>query len=419
MRVPAPRLLLCATFAAFVTACSHARPAPTEPGAAAPGLAPPSARSSAGGLTLRGQPIPERALAARLQDFDAPAGVVVLHYYGAGGWGIRWGKSYLLAAPYFTNHSVQRLLASQVSSLVQIVPDEAAVRAGFAGTPVGEVTAVLIAHGHVDHVADVPGFFAEGLIAGKPALIADRSTVNILAAMTSRFGCVAPLDYGSGDETARCPLAGMRITPAHHGHAPHLNLAGLDVAAYGGYVKQPRPELPSSADDFKLGNTWAFLIDLLNERGEVAFRIHYTDAAASPPHGFFSKEKVAERDVDLHISCVPGFEETDDYPGPLLRHHKVRYVIGGHWEDFLQPRSDPLEPLRVVLDDTALERFVDIVERELPERRGVAPLNKTESDCAPDRCGPHGAAWTLPVPGETFRFSTGPSAGPVASPPHR
>lgn len=362
---------------------------------------------------VRSERLPEQVLAARPEDFKAASDVAVLHYYGAGGWGIQWRNNYLLTAPYFSNHSIPSLLASLASDSLPLRPKEAEIRAGFAGTPVSKTNVILLGHGHVDHAADVPAFFGDGLISGRPALIADRSTVNELAPIADRFGCVAAIDYPHvEDAVARCAVDGIRITPIHHAHAPHLGVGGFEAAAFGGFVKEPRSTLPARADDFKLGNTWAYLIDLLDERGAIAFRIHYVDAAGSPPHGLLPQKLAGERDVDVHIACVPGFEQVDDYPEAILRYHRVRYVMAAHWEDFLQPRSAQLSPLRVILDGSAMDRFVDIVERSVPAAGGVAPLNKSDGDCAaPARCGPHGATWTVPAPGETFQFATGAQTG--------
>ncbi|HEY3445251.1 MAG TPA: hypothetical protein VGK67_02760 [Myxococcales bacterium] len=357
---------------------------------------------------LRKQPIAEHPFSSRAADFEADPGTVVMHYYGSGGWGIRWRNNYLLAAPYFSNHSVQRLLASMALPNSRLSPNEKEVRGGLEGTPVAQTNILLLGHGHIDHVADVPAFFADGLIAGQPTLIADRSTVNELAPVAGHFGCVSSLEFGGEQEAmARCPLDGIRITPIQHGHAPHANPLGIEVAAFGGSVKEPRTTAPGVAGDYKLGGTWAFLIDLLDERGEVAFRIHYVDSAASPPNGLLPKSRMDGRAVDVHIACVPGFEQSEDYPETLLRHFGARYVMAGHWEDFFQPRGEPLRPLRMVLDDPALERFVDSVERSVPRASALSPVNKAETDCAaPGRCGPHGPGWTLPIPGETFRFRT-------------
>ncbi|MBX7113538.1 MAG: hypothetical protein K1X64_04320 [Myxococcaceae bacterium] len=237
--------------------------------------------------------------------------------------------------------------------------------------------------------------------------MADRSTVNLLAAMSKRFGCVAAVDYRDPVGSAnKCPIDRVRITPVHHAHAPHLNIVGLDVAAYGGRQKDPLRALPTHADDYKLGTTWAYLIDLLDEQGKVVFRIHYTDAAATPPHGLASASVIAERDVDVAIACVPGFEQSDDYPAGLIENQRARYVFAAHWEDFFQPRQEILSPLRQVLDAPAIERFIDVVDAQLPRSRGVVPLNKGAACSRAKPCGPHGQAWALPVPGETFHFQT-------------
>ncbi len=361
---------------------------------------------SSDALTLHGQKVPEHVFKADLKDFDAAPGVAVLHYYGSGGWGIQWGKTYVLAAPYFSNHSVARLLGSQtVGSLLKVEPKQLAVREGVEGTPIANTTAIIIGHGHVDHTGDVPALFDQGLITTKPALIADASTTNQLAALSARFGCIAPIDFADPEgSAAKCAVEGVRITPIHNAHAPHLNLVGLDVAAFGGFTKEPMHEAPSRSEDFKLGNTWAYLIDLLDAHGKVVFRIHYVDAVGSPPHALVPKELLKERDVDLHIACVPGFEQADYYPDAVLKIDKVKYVLLGHWEDFFQPQSEPLRPLRQVLNEDSMNRFVDIVEREVPHATTVTPLGACS---ATKPCGPRGEAWALPIPGETFQFATG------------
>jgi hypothetical protein len=349
-------------------------------------------------LIIHGQKVPEHVLKADPKNFEAPPGTVVMHYYGSGGWGILWRGTYVLAAPYFSNHSVTSLLGSDMVDS-KIVPKPMEVRAGVEGTPIAQTKLMLIGHGHVDHTGDVPALFDQGLITGKPALMADRSTTNQLAALSSRFSCITAVDYtNEHTASAQCPVENVRVTPIHHAHAPHLNLIGLDVAAFGGHVKEPAHDPPSTAADYKLGNTWAFLIDLLDEKGNVAFRIHYVDAVGTPPHGMAPHALLKEREVDVHIACVPGFEQADFYPEAMIKHHHVKYVLMGHWEDFFQPTSEPLRPLRQVLNGPAMERFVDAVEKELPKAQGVVPLQTPQV---------HGEAWALPVPGETFQFAVG------------
>jgi hypothetical protein len=366
-------------------------------------------------FVLKGQRVPKHVLTAKAADFEVPADVAVLHYYGSGGWGVQWRGNYLLLAPYFSNHDLSRF--ADIFHGREIVPNTDAVRTGFAGTPVAKTKAVVVGHGHIDHAGDVPAFFGQGLMsnATQPVLIADRSTTNLLAPLGEKsgfFDCVEAIDYDKLEDFGkRCATPGFHITPIHHAHAPHLNVGGVELAVYGGFVTRPQATLPRYAEDYKLGNTWAYLIDLLDESGHVAFRIHYVDAAASPPHGVQSPLPADGRDVDVHIGCVPGYELSEGYPQGILTHHNVRYVFAAHWEDFFQPRTDELKPVRDVLDAKKVERFIDLVEKELPQPRGVAPLNKGADDCKPpNQCGPHGTTWTLPVPGETFQFRAGPQA---------
>jgi L-ascorbate metabolism protein UlaG (beta-lactamase superfamily) len=349
-------------------------------------------------LIIHGQKVPEYAVPANPADFTAAPDTAVMHYYGSGGWLIQWHGTTVLAAPYFSNHGIASLLASDAVKS-KILPKAMEVRAGVQGTPIEKTNIILIGHGHVDHSGDVPALFDQGLIGGKPVLMADRSTTNQLNALASRFSCIAPVDYTDMDTASGlCPVPNVRVTPVLNAHAPHLNLIGLDVAAFGGHVKEPQRDPPSTAADYKLGTTWAYLIDLLDEKGKVAFRIHYVDAVGTPPHGIVPAALLKEHDVDLHIACVPGFEQADFYPDAVLSYHHVKYVLLGHWEDFFQPQTEPLRPLRQVLNGPAIERFVDIVEKQLPHAQGVVPVKPTVV---------HGEAWSLPVPGETLQFVVG------------
>jgi hypothetical protein len=379
------RTALAAAFA--LLACAHAPQRSPEPEP----------------MVVRGQKVPVRPFVANAADFTPEPGVAALHYYGAGGWGILWRGTYVVAAPYFSNHPLGSLLASSTLR-VPLKADLEAIEQGTVGTPIATTRMLLIGHGHVDHSGDVPALFESKRISSRPVLMADRSTVNQLAALSKHFECVAPVDYWQPEAASTaCPVPEVRVAPILNAHAPHLNVAGLEVAGYGGVVPEARTAPPDQAPDFKLGITWGYLIDLLDERGGIAFRIHYLDAVGTPPHGLAPKALVEGRDVDVHIGCVPGFEQSDYYPDAVLTHHKVKYVMLGHWEDFFQPRTAPLMPLRNVLDTAAIERFIDAVRRDLPKATGVAPR---DACVAPRTCGPRGATWALPIPGETFRFAT-------------
>jgi hypothetical protein len=354
-------------------------------------------------VTVKGQTVPVHVMPARSAYFTVPGDVAVFHYYGSGGWGVLWRDQYLLFAPYFSNHSLAKLLTN-----VDLRPDSDAIRSGVANTPIEKTRLVLIGHGHVDHAGDVGGLLDTGVLPkGQAGLVADRTTVNILAAYGSSFSCVKALEMADqGRPVPSCVPSAFRVTPLHSAHAPHLHVLGTDFEMFGGIVRRPRSDPPRNGGDFHLGYPWAFVVDLMGQDGKVAFRIHYMDAAAEPPHGVLPGAPPAGRDVDLAISCVPGFNYVGEYPDEVLRWGNVRYVMAAHWEDFFQSRRSQLRPVRTILDNHKLDQFVDKVERFLGHGpRGVVPLSG--AGCKSPGCGPRGPNWALPVPGETFQFRTG------------
>lgn len=349
-----------------------------------------------------GQPIAEHRFHASPADFDAPKDVAVLHYYGVGGWGIRWKDTYVLAAPYFSNHD---LLGSSIQEARR---SDAAIRDGFAGTPYAQTDVILVGHGHIDHASDIPGYpFDE--MRGKPTLIADESTIHLLGDTTRAHVCPVPLGPDGGDAPVRqdgkCPTGDVRIRPVPWAHAPHGQLSDLVFLTVGdpqGFQREDLPEPPGQGKDWLIGRTWAFLIELM-ERGRPVFRIHYVDAAANP---LLTDDGGDPQPVDVHIGCIPGFDSVQHYPKELLQRFDVGYVLGGHWENFFQSRDDALEPVPFVLGEEEMGRFVLEVESVLgTDPAGRGPINK-DGCTVGENCGPHGARWTVPIPGETFWFRT-------------
>lgn len=348
------------------------------------------------------QKVPDYALEANPDDFVVADDVAALHYYGVGGWGIQWRDKYLLAAPYFSNHGF-------LSYYAKNEPDLDAVRNGVRNTPFSEAEILLVGHGHVDHAADIPAFPAAGLPANQAGIIANQTTLNMLAEMlppNESFKCAeAPLEDGKPIE--RCGLSGFRITPLKSAHAPNIKLLGIPFTVSRGAVDEPQEKHPERPSGYRLGNTWAYLIDLLDENGQVVFRIHYMDAVAGSDESNIPAELLEERAVDVHIACVPGFAYAKDYPEWVMEQGKTGYVMLGHWEDFFQPRVERLKPVSVVLSQHKLNQFVHRVEAGMSsDANTVGPLNKSMDDCPTDteQCGPRGDVWAMPVPGETYHF---------------
>jgi L-ascorbate metabolism protein UlaG (beta-lactamase superfamily) len=294
---------------------------------------------------------------------DAP---VELTYLGVGGWIVRKAGGAILTAPLFSNPSLLDVglgaIASDPDRIEANLPD------------VSDVGAIVVGHGHYDHLMDVP--YIARHRAPRALVYGNATTAHQLApfGLGDRVRVVEPLAGtverpGEWVEVAR----GFRLMPLLSDHAPHL--AG--VTLYAGNRTRDMAREPRAADEWLDGTTLAFLIDVLNEDGSVGLRIYYQDAVAAPPYGL--APRLADSvDVDVAIVVPATYAEVSWHPEALMESLRPRHVLLGHWEDFFEPPSRPPEPVPFTL----LPDFVARLERALPE----------------------GAEWHLPVAGTRFRF---------------
>jgi len=291
---------------------------------------------------------------------------VELTYLGVGGWIIRKGESAILTAPLFSNPSFLD------TGLMPIEADPDRIDARL--PDVSDVTAILVGHGHYDHLMDVP-WVAEHR--APEALIYGNRTVAHQLAPFGLSDRVRVVTDSAGDvERAGAWIRvgpGVRVMPLRSDHAPHL--AGMTL--YSGVRTRPMEERPRSAEEWLDGETLAYLIDLLNADGSVALRIYYQDAVAAPPSGL-----VPELDdgigVDVAIVVPATYAEVYWHPEAILDNVSPRHVLLAHWENFFLPPSRTAEPVPFTL----LPDFVARLKRALPD----------------------GTAWDVPLPGTVFAF---------------
>jgi hypothetical protein len=106
------------------------------------------------------------------------------------------------------------------------------------------------------------------------------------------------------------------------------------------------PPEPKRVGDWKLGDTYAYLIDFLDRAGNPDFRVYYQDTATSPEYGYVPDDLVKDKKVDVALLCAAGFDWVKDNPAGIMRNTTPRYVIYGHWESFFKPLTErPLESL--------------------------------------------------------------------------
>lgn len=282
---------------------------------------------------------------------DRPA--VELTYLGVGGWIMEWRGVQLLAAPLFTNPSFVH------TGLLPIRSDTAAVDRWMAPYDVSEARAILVGHGHYDHLMDVPRVATRH--APEAVILGSRTVRNLLGSWSGVGERVVEVDSLAGDETGPgrwIELGGaVRVMPLVSHHAPHFE----GYTLYSGTADVPREREPGAADGWVDGPTYAYLADFLHPDGSVALRLYYQDAVSAPPLGLAPEGMMENRPADVAIFVPATFDQVDWYPEALVENLRPRWVLLGHWEDFFAPPDDPTRSIRF----SDMGHFEDRLDRVL------------------------------------------------------
>ena len=234
----------------------------------------------------------------------------------------------------------------------------------------------LVGHAHYDHLMDVPAVLEKWGLAGVP--VYGDETAKHLLANDGWTGTAFEVNAAGGTWRRRGewihPPARPGERPAHprfrvmpllSEHAPHAR--GFKL--FQGHVG-PDDGAPRDAYDWKEGQTWGYLIDVLADDGETPLlRIHYQDSASNPELGWPPRELLAERRIDLALFCAASFSLVREHPQAILRELEPRHAMAAHWEDFSR---DPRDPLRVV-PLTDLPELLDRLRSTLPAGRFSVP----------------------------------------------
>ena len=140
---------------------------------------------------------------------------------------------------------------------------------------------------------------------------------------------------------------------------------------------------------FRGGETYAFVIELLDGHGDTRYRIYYNDAAASAPLGRATGE------FDLAILTLAQWTWVDDYPRDLLLALRPKHVLVSHWDDFMRKDTKTAKFIPT-MRPRDVARFIRIVKDHVWWRTS-GPINGVI-------CGAHRPEWTMPVIGKRLLF---------------
>jgi hypothetical protein len=317
----------------------------------------------------------------------ARAGEVEVRYLGSGGFLIKRGRSAFMTAPLYSNPFLPKYEVCQTP----MVPIESLISAFVEDQEIADdlpqVRFILSGHAHYDHLMDVPKVRAMYMAATRPPIVASLTAKRTLAPYGLGADVVALNEPGRNfvdfKAAKRPPPAGCEM-PDEPGRWWPDSALGPDIGPirvlattsehprqfagilfWPGCHSQPLAAVPTKAADYPVGETMAFLIDLLDERGGVAFRIYYEDAPL-PPGMTAALEAQVCRDghaVDLALLCTGNWREV---PGSqtIVRKLGARDVILHHWEFFFD-ETPPRRRILLGLPFSEADPYKELVAAEL------------------------------------------------------
>jgi len=318
-----------------------------------------------------------------------PDRIISVTYLGVSGLLIEHHGHVLLTAPFFSNPpfpKVRPRLSRLLRSTPRIWADTQAIEK-LLPAAADRATTILVGHGHYDHLMDVPYIATRrartSRIYGGPSV---RHMLMGDSTLRSNGGQrVVAISVAAAGRKERRGIwyyasdSAYRFMALIADHAPNYRAWKQGYIFTPGSIDVDLDSLPHTAGEWKLGEPYAYLIDVLSgEARTPVFRIYFQDAPSEPPLGFPPSEILAERAVDLAVLCAATSSNVSNTPDSLLTVLKPSQVLLAHWEDFFRQQTLPIQ----LSPGTDLDELRESLNKSLPRSAG----------------------WVMPLPQTTFRF---------------
>lgn len=290
---------------------------------------------------------------------------VKLQYLGCGGLYLEQNDQAIMIDPFFSHQSFMRIgksifLGGKIKPMtrqlrfgkkmmldsLQLSDDEFQER----------VKGIFSAHGHYDHLMDVPFIEREWFNDQAEIFVNTSSSITISNVVPSNKlndgEKLASIREQKGDSVSFDNRdSHIRVYPIFADHNPHSR----HVKLFAGSATRPPKKYShyrdkTSVNDWLEGQTLSFLIDLV-KHDQIYFRIFLQSSSCQFPNGIPPHALLQEKDIDLAILGVASYRFSENtYPCEFLDTLHPKHLMFIHWEDFF--RRVQQRPKSVKTNDT-------------------------------------------------------------------
>ena len=307
---------------------------------------------------------------------------IKINYIGCGGFLIEDNQSSIMIDPYFSNLSpLSSILFKKLKTDTCLIDSFFQKKFNNHIDTEGRIKSIIVGHSHYDHLADVPSIYHRNCNQDSTKIYGSKTTMHILKGAKIKSNLInLESDIDKKDEPNNFIYINdslIRILPIPSEHAPHF--CGIKLMPSKKLDKDLKT-FPNKTRKFPEGESLNFLIDYLDEDGQIKFRIFSSASAASNARvGFppLNTKLLKRRPVDLLLLCVANYKEVDNYPDELIKEINPKHIILNHWENFFRPINS-LKKKPATVPATNVRKFIKHLETYRPPKTYTLPLPLTE-----------------------------------------
>ena len=257
------------------------------------------------------------------------------------------GHCGVLIDPFFSNPSLGQIVTASITHLPVLKANACRVRQGLAAIkarfPHAEANtkAIVVSHGHYDHLLDVPAVYHE--LGRRIEVYANQSSINTCSGVIDRAH-LKNLDSGLPPERPfLCLPAGtdtLRLYRFKARHNPHIKPG---IKLYNGHLDSPYTCFTNAYQatnvwKWKEGQAYSFMLDVADSSGQIKFRVFIQSSCCDTPHGLppANLPHWPTKKVDVAFLCVASHHFTPQYPTPLIKAVAPETAVWFHWENFFR-----------------------------------------------------------------------------------